>query len=736
MVMSNPQDFTPQQEAKVVINYKEPPTKPPPLLEVGALAWLRKNLFGSPLDVLLTFIGFFISVVTVVTLVQWTVQSADWMAIHLNVQRFLVDRIATDNLWRVINAALFIALTSGITVAAYYRRLSPLTIATSAVIFLPIFFLPILINALIPMPHSYMAAGGTVTLGVAQETPAERIAYIGVPGQTVTVRLAQTVDDMTGLSQIDGFMDRTSNTLRNAALTEINNNARFEVLTAMIVEDSLRWAAEIGTPAGSYGTLTPDQRTRLYAEYDALIGSGNPESQERLEEIAEIFRTPPTLARLSQADREALIEESLTLRPNVPVVDVYTLNQAGVVVRLLDAELRPITDALTLNTLDDVLSYTHPEGEATWYVLEKRVEGADEGAVALLEVNNMMPVFRTGETYRPLPDERPVIRDALPRDEDGVDLPFVSLIQNKYRGERSFSNYLRIYVSPFLEKVTPGAFQMILAFLAGFAMARIADWQFSPREKWNKQSRRMSTWAIILTPIVFFLYVNGIGVDMLGLGFTDARRWGGLLLAVFITFYGIIIAFPLGVGLALGRRSELPAVRYLCTVIIETVRGTPFIVVLFAGQLFIPLLHPSFAEIPNSYRALGSTIIFVAAYLAENVRGGLQSIPPGQEEAARALGLSNWQITYFITLPQALRAVIPALVGQFISLFKDTSLLAIVGLIDLTGVVNTMVAQAEFNDARREGLLVISITYFVISYVMSYVSRRIEESGSGSARRV
>jgi general L-amino acid transport system permease protein len=217
---------------------------------------------------------------------------------------------------------------------------------------------------------------------------------------------------------------------------------------------------------------------------------------------------------------------------------------------------------------------------------------------------------------------------------------------------------------------------------------------------------------------------------------TDPRRWGGLLLAAFITVYGIILAFPLGIALALGRRSSLPAVKLISTLVIEVVRGTPFIVVLFAGVLLIPFINPSFAEIPDVYSALAATIIFIAAYLAENVRGGLQSIPPGQDEAARALGMANWQIVMFITLPQALRAVIPALVGQFISLFKDTSLLAIVGLIDLTGVTNQVVVAQEFIGTRQENLLFITIIYFCISYIMSWVSRRIEESGSGSARRI
>ncbi|MGB7339502.1 MAG: amino acid ABC transporter permease, partial [Phototrophicaceae bacterium] len=217
---------------------------------------------------------------------------------------------------------------------------------------------------------------------------------------------------------------------------------------------------------------------------------------------------------------------------------------------------------------------------------------------------------------------------------------------------------------------------------------------------------------------------------------SDPRAWGGLLLTFMLTIYGIIIAFPIGLALALGRRSDLPLIKYLCTAYIELVRGSPFITVLFFMQLFIPLINSDFNQIPGSYRAIAATIAFSAAYLAENVRGGLQSLPPGQSEAAKALGLNPWQAVTLITMPQALRAVIPALVGQFISLFKDTSLVTIVGLIDLVGFVNAMVVQAEFIGTRLEGLLFISILYFVVSYMMSYVSRLLEASGSGSTRRM
>lgn len=217
---------------------------------------------------------------------------------------------------------------------------------------------------------------------------------------------------------------------------------------------------------------------------------------------------------------------------------------------------------------------------------------------------------------------------------------------------------------------------------------------------------------------------------------SNPDNWSGLLLTMMLTVYGIIIAFPFGIGLALGRRSDLPLIRYLCTAYIELIRGSPFITVLFFMKLLIPLIRPEFSAVPNGYRAIIATIAFSAAYMAENVRGGLQSLPPGQNEAAKALGLSAWQAIVLITLPQALRAVIPALVGQFISLFKDTSLVTIIGLIDLTGVVNSMSVQPEFAGTRLEGLVFISVIYFVISYVLSYVSRLLEASGSGATRRM
>ena len=215
---------------------------------------------------------------------------------------------------------------------------------------------------------------------------------------------------------------------------------------------------------------------------------------------------------------------------------------------------------------------------------------------------------------------------------------------------------------------------------------------------------------------------------------SDKRLWGGLMLTMQLTVLGIAASFPIGLALALGRRSNLAVVKYTCILYIELVRGVPLITILFLATLLVPLVDPNLAAIDNAVRAWVAFTLFSAAYLAENVRGGLQSIDRGQTEAAQAIGLSTWQTTLHILLPQALRAVIPALVGQFISLFKDTSLVFIVGLADILGVASRVVAQSEFLQRRQETFLYVAIIYFVFSYIMSYISRRIEATGSGAVR--
>jgi general L-amino acid transport system permease protein len=233
-------------------------------------------------------------------------------------------------------------------------------------------------------------------------------------------------------------------------------------------------------------------------------------------------------------------------------------------------------------------------------------------------------------------------------------------------------------------------------------------------------------WVVSLPIIV--LLTRGVGES--GSGFFAAvptSLWGGLLLTFLLTVVGILFSFPLGVLLALGRRSQLPIIRWTSVAYIEVVRGVPLITILFMAQLMLPLFLPQGLSVDRVLRAMVGITLFSAAYLAENVRGGLQAIPQGQSEAAQALGLSGAQSMIFVILPQALRLIIPILVGQFIAVFKDTSLVAIVGLLDLVGIAKTVLAQPEFLGLQREVYVFISLLYWVFSYGMSYLSQQLEE---------
>jgi general L-amino acid transport system permease protein len=215
----------------------------------------------------------------------------------------------------------------------------------------------------------------------------------------------------------------------------------------------------------------------------------------------------------------------------------------------------------------------------------------------------------------------------------------------------------------------------------------------------------------------------------IGFGGVGMEGLGGLLLTAFLAVGGIVLSFPLGVLLALGRRSSLPVVRVVCVAYIELIRGVPLITLLFMAFFVIGFFVPPGFVTPSLVtRALIAIVLFTAAYVAEVVRGGLQSVPKEQLEAAQALGLSPYKTTRLIVLPQALRAVIPALVGQFISLFKDTSLVAVIGLIDILGVAEVIRNQPEFlaQGLIAETLLFVSFVYWVGSYSMSRESQRLE----------
>ncbi|MEO8303518.1 MAG: amino acid ABC transporter permease, partial [Betaproteobacteria bacterium] len=230
----------------------------------------------------------------------------------------------------------------------------------------------------------------------------------------------------------------------------------------------------------------------------------------------------------------------------------------------------------------------------------------------------------------------------------------------------------------------------------------------------------------------FFTLMSG---GVFGLTEVDTARWGGFPLTIMLSTIGLAVAFPLSIGVALGRRSRLPGIRTLCVLYVELIRGVPLISVLFMASFMFPLFMPAGMTIDVLVRVQVGIILFSAAYLAEVVRGGLQALPQGQIEAAESLGLSYWQTTRKIVLPQALRLVVPAIMNTFIGTFKDTSLVTIVSLYDLTGALQLALGDADWRKFFLEGQLFVAGIYFVCCFAMSRYSQWVERHLNTGMRR-
>ncbi len=229
---------------------------------------------------------------------------------------------------------------------------------------------------------------------------------------------------------------------------------------------------------------------------------------------------------------------------------------------------------------------------------------------------------------------------------------------------------------------------------------------------------------VVVVPAFFAL----MGGGWFGLESVPTDQWGGLPLTIMLATFGIVLAYPLAIIVALGRRSKLPAIRTLCIVYIELVRGVPLISVLFMASFMFPLFMPVGKTPDVLLRVLAGITLFSAAYLAEVVRGGLQAIPKGQIEAAQSLGLTYWQTQRKIVLPQALAMVVPGIMNSFIAIFKDTSLVTIVSLYELTGALGLALnSDADWRPFKIEGYLFITLIYFAFCFAMSRYSLWIEK---------
>ncbi|WP_417454014.1 amino acid ABC transporter permease [Kiloniella sp.] len=238
-----------------------------------------------------------------------------------------------------------------------------------------------------------------------------------------------------------------------------------------------------------------------------------------------------------------------------------------------------------------------------------------------------------------------------------------------------------------------------------------------------KTAHLVVAWLILPLPI-YWLIGGGLGLEVV-----DTSEWGGLMLTLVLAVVGILASLPIGVLLALGRSMQNKIIKIFCICVIELVRGVPLVTILFMATIMLPLFLPTDVEIGILYRVQFGIILFSSAYIAEVVRGGLQGVSKGQGEAAVALGLNRWQTTAFIILPQALKIVIPPLIGRCIALLKDTSLVVVVGLLDFLGIAKAASQDAEWLGFDAEAFVFCAFIYWVLCFCLSRYGRSLEKRG-------
>jgi general L-amino acid transport system permease protein len=282
-----------------------------------------------------------------------------------------------------------------------------------------------------------------------------------------------------------------------------------------------------------------------------------------------------------------------------------------------------------------------------------------------------------------------------------------AVIPEKYR-------FILFGTYPFDQQWRPAVATLI--FIALFFLS-------TRRNLWGR--RLVYLWAIALVLIGVLMWGGVVGMP-----FVVQDRWGGLPVTLILATFGLAFGFPLGILVALGRRSKLPAIRSLCVLYVELIRGVPLISLLFMASVMFPLFMPDGVNIDKLLRAQIAIVLYAGAYLAEVIRGGLQAVPRGQHEAADALGLSYWRKQRLIILPQAIRHVIPPLVNTFIAFFKDTSLVLIIGIFDLLTTAKTAIIDPAWQSFSVEVYAFVAVIYFAFCFAMSRYSRRLEAEGN------
>jgi general L-amino acid transport system permease protein len=279
--------------------------------------------------------------------------------------------------------------------------------------------------------------------------------------------------------------------------------------------------------------------------------------------------------------------------------------------------------------------------------------------------------------------------------------------------------FIKVWLNRFVYGMYPDAEQWRINS-AFFLLFAVVGASFFVSAKFKKY---LIIFLLFVYPIIGFKLISG---GDFGLEYVETGAWGGLSLTFIVSAFALILCFPVGMLLALGRRSNLPVIRYSSIGFIELWRGVPLITVLFMSAVMFPMFLPDGTYVDKLIRVLIAITLFEAAYMAEVIRGGLQALPKGQYEAAKSLGMGYWRMHFFIILPQALKLVIPGIANTFLALVKDTPLIFVVGLLELAGMVNLAKTNPKWLGMAMEGYVFAGLVFWVICYSMSRYSQNLE----------
>jgi His/Glu/Gln/Arg/opine family amino acid ABC transporter permease subunit len=650
-----------------------PATRKPPITESGIIYWLRKNLFASVGDSIMTIIALSITAVVLVNFFRWAFLNAQWEVAFMNLRSLGVGQLFPyDQLWRADLAGFVVIFLSLASVGIWGRFTRTGVLVILAILALMV-ALPIL-TAPVPEPtiYNYVDEGYTP----------RQVNFVAERGQTVrfTIDPLTSVDDF----RIDGLAGYIEN-------NKGQSNTSFDAFNVSI------------------GQVT---------------------------------------------------------RENTRVPDAYDLNVA---VQVLDGSgaviaQSPFTDGTSEETQ---FEWTAPAAGWYTYTLAFNEAGAGSG-VAWLKVDNV-EVFRSTLGAA---EERVAAYGTQPELDCRNCATSVNRTDMRFEGSRTLLQWISLQFTPYLIGLRNFFFGAVLVGVLGYAVGRWASRGGLLDEAMAKPIARALVYFLGFTVVIYlgagiangiapspaievvrsimlitFLLAGALYALVLFARSDRSYATQGitvlwlltirLLLTLLLSAVAIVASFPIGILLALGRQSPLPVISLFSTVFIEVVRGVPLITLLFMGTFILPFFGLGLGDVDLVVRIAVVLTLFTSAYLAEVVRGGLQVVSRGQYEAAYAVGLNSFWTTILIVLPQGLRAVIPAIMGQAVSLFKDTSLVYIIGLYELLGVTYQILgdSQTGYLAFPREGYLYIGAVYFVFSYLMADVSRRIERTGSGRVQR-